>query len=72
MLLRLAVGKKRLEINFALLKAKSSFWLHLLNSRDKKALFTCVVDQDWSDNRLLWLDIVNRPGVAGAVLQTPL
>ena len=28
------------------------------NFMDKQALFTYIVDKDWSDIRLIWLDIV--------------
>ena len=29
-----------------------------LNSRDKKALFTCIVAQDWSERRIQWLEML--------------
>ena len=58
LLLGLVIGKDKLEKFSALLRALHSFWLNLLNTRDRKYLYTCIVDQDWSDSRLPWLDIV--------------
>ena len=55
--MRLAEGKEKLKKFCALLRALPSFWLNLLYTRDRKALFTCIVDQDWSDSKLPWLDM---------------
>ena len=35
-----------------MIRALPSFWLNLLNARDRKALFTCIVDHNWSDSRV--------------------
>ena len=66
-LLRLAVGKENRKQFSALLRALPSFWMNLFNTRDRKALSTCIVDQDWIGIVLLCLDGVGLKQVSWAV-----
>ena len=49
---------KKMEKFCSLLRALSIFGMNLLNIRDRIALFTCIVGQDFSDSRLPWLERV--------------
>ena len=51
--------KGKLEKKFCgLLRALPSFWLNLPNTKDRKALLTCIVDPDWSNSRITWHNMV--------------
>ena len=58
-LFRLVLRKEKLEFICSQLRATSSFWMNSLNTRHRKSpKHFFIVDYNWKDSRLPWLDRV--------------